>query len=137
MPAQLLKCLDLGTQPIGSGPNPRVIGGVRFAVFDFAGVLQATSLIQATGVFVGLNCGFKLEITLPRGVTAVCMRLAHWAKPSKISFLSPAGSTVGTVTLAATQNVAQEVVGSSTAGIKRIIVVPPSDETLLLSLCFG
>jgi hypothetical protein len=51
-------------------------------------------------------------------------------------FFSPAGTNVGTVTLAPTQNVAQEAVCTSPA-IQRIVVTPPSDETLLLTLCFG
>jgi hypothetical protein len=137
MPAQLLKCIDLGTLPIGTGPNPKVIQSVKFRVFDFAGVPKPSTEIKAIGAFVGLDAGYRLEIDFPRNVKSVCMRLVHFAKPPKVLFVSPAGTTVGTVILASTQKVAQEVVGTSTAGINRIVVVPPSNETLLLSLCFG
>ena len=134
MPAQLLKCIDLGTFPIGPGPGP--IPGVSFSAFDFASGPVPTK-ISALGAFVGLDAEHRLEIKLPKGVKSVCRRLVHLARPPKVLFISPAGTTVGTVVLDPTQNVAQEVVGTSTAGIRQIIVVPPNNETLLLSLCFG
>ena len=136
MPAQLLKCIDFATIPIGPGPNPRVIQTVKFAVFDFAGAPLATSQVKTSGAFQGLDAGFRLEITFRRPVLAVCMSLVHTARAPKVDFFSPAGANVGTATLAPTQNVAQEVVCTSRA-IQRIVVTAPSDETLLLALCFG
>ena len=133
MPAQLLKCIDLESLPVGPlGPIP----GVSFSVFDSSGGSMPTQ-ISPLGAFVGLDAGYRLEIKLPKGVKAVCMRLVHLAQPPKVLFISPAGTTVGTVVLDPAQNVAQEVVGTSTAGIRRIIVIATSAETRLLSLCFG
>jgi len=137
MPAQLLKCIDFSTLPVGPGPNPRSISGIKFSVFDHTATLLPTSQIKASGAFVGLDTSFQLEIVFPRrGVKAVCMSLVHTARAPKIAFFSSAGTLVGTATLAATQNVAQEVVCTS-ASIKRIVVKAPSDETLLLTLCYG
>ena len=137
MPAKLLKCIDFSTFPVGPGPNPRAISGIRFSVFDFNNVLLPTSQIKASGAFVGLDTGFRLEIEFPRkGVKAICMSLTHTARPPRIAFISAAGNTVGTATLAATQNVAQEVECTSPS-IKRVIVKAPSDEALLLTLCYG
>jgi hypothetical protein len=136
MPAQLLKCIDFATIPVGSGPNPRVIQAVRFAVFNSAGAPLASSQIKSQGTFRGLDAGFRLEITFRRPVRAVCMSLVHFARAPRVAFFSAAGNNVGTATLAQTQAVAQEVVCTSTA-IQRIVVRPPSDETLLLALCFG
>ncbi len=137
MPAQLLKCIDFGAIPVGSGPNPRTIQNTKFRVFDFANIPQVTAEIKVISSFVGLDAGHRLEIELPRNVKAVCMRLVHFARAPKVTFFSSAGTKVGTVTLAATQKIAQEVVGTSTAGIVRIIVESPSNEVLLLSLCSG
>jgi hypothetical protein len=136
MPAQLLKCINFATIPVGSGPNPRLIQAVKFAVFDHTGAPLASSQVKSQGAFHGLDAGFRLEITFRRPVRAVCMSLVHFARAPKVGFFSAAGTNVGTVALAPTQSVAQEVVCTSTA-IQRIVVQPPSDETLLLALCFG
>ena len=136
MPAQLLKCIDFATIPIGLGPNPRLIQAVKFSVFDHTGTPLASSQVKTQGTFQGLDAGFRLEMTFRRPVRAVCMSLVHFARAPKVGFFSSAGTNVGTVTLAPTQNVAQEAVCTSPA-IQRIVVTPPSDETLLLTLCFG
>lgn len=81
MPAQLLKCIDLGAFPIGPGPGP--IPGVSFSAFDFAGGPVPTK-ISALGAFVGLNAEHRLEIEVPKGVKSVCMRLVHLAQPPKV-----------------------------------------------------
>ena len=136
MPAQLLKCIDFATIPVGPGPNPRLIQTVKFAVFDHTGAPLPSSQVKTQGTFQGLDAGFRLEMTFRRPVRAVCMSLVHFARAPKVEFFSPAGTNVGTVALTPTQNVAQEAVCTSTA-IQRIVVTPPSDETLLLALCFG
>lgn len=133
MPAQLLKCIDFATVPVG--PVPPVIQTVKFAVFDHTGAPLASE-VKNWGAFQGLNAGFRLEVTFRRPVLAVCMSLVHFARAPKVEFFSSAGTNVGTVTLAPTQKVAQEVVCTSKA-IQRIVVTAPSDETLLLALCFG
>ena len=97
---------------------------------------MASSQVKALGTFQGLDAGYRLEVTFRRPVLAVCMSLVHFARAPKVEFFSSAGTNVGTVTLAPTQKAAQEVVCISKA-IQRVVVTAPSDETLLLALCFG
>jgi len=135
MPANLLSCTDIAVQPTGPGPNPRTIGNAQFAVFDFAGSPHPNS--QILGAPAGpkvMDAGHRLEIKFRRPVSAVCMSLFHTAQAPNVRFFSPAGSVVGNVTLATTQNVIQEVVASSKA-IARIVVTSNANEARLVSLC--
>jgi hypothetical protein len=140
MPAQLLKCIDFSTVTPPSGPNPRTISGVSFRVLGHPPSVPVplNTHIKTQGPFHGLDCGYGLEITHPRhGFTVVCMSLVHWSQPAKIRFTTAAGTLVGSVTLAATQNVAQKVVCTSRARIEKVLIMPPSDETFLLAFCFS
>lgn len=138
MPAQLLKCIDFASIAAGIGPNPRIIQGVKFTVFDHAGLVLANSRVgKAPPAGNGLDMGHRLLIEFGKNkVQAVCMQMIHFAQPPVVRFISTAGSAVGIVALAPTQKIVQDVVGTSTS-IGQIIVDSPANEAFLLSLCFG
>src|SRR5258707_858307 len=107
MPASQLGCIDFTTQPVGSGPNPRVIGNASFRAFDFAGAPLSNTQVNSWGASRGLNCGYRLEVTFRRPVRVVCMSLVRQAAAGRVTFLSTAGSVVGLVPTTLPQNVIQ------------------------------
>jgi hypothetical protein len=133
MPATVLTCVDLSAMPVG--PGPTVVGPLVFKAFDHTGAAVPTT-IRTQGTFRGLDCARRLDVTFRRRpAQAICLSIAHWARPAKIDFYGPSG-VIATVTIPAAQNVAHEVVATGRA-ILRVVITAPSDETLLLKFCYG
>jgi len=114
---------------------------VEFTVWDATGVppppfaLAPNSRIQTQGVFTGLDCGFKLEIAILAGTARqVAVKLVHFARPATVEAFESTGALAQSAVMGPTQNTAQLItlVGKS---INRVVVTPPSDETLLLEFC--
>ena len=132
------ECIDLSALPIASGPNPLVVQGVSFLVSDYTSTVLPNSTIRTDGGFNGLDAGFTLEITLPAGsqYQNVALTLVQFATAPKIVAFS-GGSAVASGTMTVGQKVAETVTLSVPSPvIDRIVVSPPSDETLLLKLCY-
>ena len=130
-------CIDFSTMTTGDGfPNPRVEQGVRFTVHDFAGAPTAGTRITTMGsAFTGLDVGFRTEIALPAGCTAVEATLVHLSQPATLEAFEGTGASAGARTMTAGQNT-PETLRITGSAITRAVITAPQDETLLLRFCF-
>jgi hypothetical protein len=135
MPASLLGCIDFTTQHPGTGPNPRVAGGASLTVLVLGGTPSPSTALKQQGTFRGFDCGHELDVAFRKPVRMVCLSIVRFAQAGRVTFFSPAGSVVGVIPRAGPQSTAQHLACSSTAGIARIVVIAPKQETLLLELC--
>jgi hypothetical protein len=131
-------CIDFTAEPLGFGPNPATYQDVSFLVMDHTGSPMAdTEIRNDGGVYVGLNVGFSLEITLPAAYQEVTLTLVHFARPAEAVAYN--GSTIITSATMASRQGTPETLTLSAASpeIDRVVVTPPSDETNLLKLCYS
>lgn len=130
-PAQ---CLDLRGIPRGAYGNPWTVQDHTFQVFDHTGSPVAEAEIRTFGAFTGLDASFRTEVDLPdASTTSVDITLVHFSTAPTVEALDAAGNTVdaATMTVAATP----ETLTLHGAGIVKLVVTPPQDETLILEIC--
>lgn len=128
-------CVDFQTFLPVTLPNPWAYGGIQFIARDHAGGLFTSPGIRRDGVFVGLNCGGQLEITLPSPCNSVDVTLVQFTpSPAIVTAFNASGATVATALTSGLQSVA-ETRTLNGLGIARIVIVAPSYETSLLGLC--
>ena len=125
-------CLQLGGFPAGSHPNPWTIAGYEFHVFDWTGAPAATAEISGWG-FGGLNANYSTHIELPSATTAVDITLVHYSSPATVTAYNAAGVAVDSAIM--TVSNVPETLHLSGAGITRLIVNAPQNETLILEIC--
>lgn len=130
----LSSCVDFQTLPVMSVPNPWFYQGISFFARDFTGGPLAFPGIRRDGVFTGLNCGWQLEMDLPSPCNSVELTLAHFSAPAIATAYDASGTAVATAAMSGPQNMAQTLALNG-LGITRVVIVAPSDETLLLGLC--
>lgn len=144
------RCIDYQSYPVGLGKNPRNERGLLFEVrgntgcisLPFAGprlskVLQRLSQteIRALNGFTGLHCGFELEVRLPFKVSMVAISLVHFAQPGRVIAFDGREKQLATAEMSSPKGQA-ETLRIEGDEIERVLIVAPSDETLLLRFCY-
>ena len=128
-------CIDLSALP-GAGPNPRIVQGVGFTVYDFSGAPVLNTQIRTMGSgFTGLDVGFTTEVKLPVPCTAVEATLVTFAQPAQLEAFEADGTSAGAVSMTVGQGVAETLRITGTA-IDRAVITAKQNETLLLRFCF-
>jgi hypothetical protein len=128
-------CTDFRTIPVDSYQNPWTLGGASYLVRDHAGTVVPAAEVKTIGGHTGLDCGFSLEIALAAPVSSARVSLVHFATPATVeAFVG--GVPVGSQTMTAAGGT-PETLAFAAAGIDRLVVKPPNDETLLLKLCLA
>ena len=102
---------------------------------DHTGAVVPATEVRTDGGHTGLNCVFGLEVALAAPVSSVRLSLVHFAAPATVEAYA-AGVPVGAQTMTAAGGT-PETLTFAAAGIDRVVVKPPSNETLLLELCVG
>jgi hypothetical protein len=115
-------CVDLTT---GTAPPP---GPVTFTV------LGGPAQIRPMGAFVGLDVLRHTTVTLP-SASSIEATLVTFAQAATAEAFDAAGASVGVATMSGAQAVA-ETLTINGAGIVRVEIAAPVDETLLLRFCF-
>jgi len=93
------------------------------------------TLITTDGGLTGLDCGFGVQATLPYPVPYAELRLVSFAQPASLEACDVGGTVVGSAAMSGPDGTAQTIAFHGVA-ISRILVTPPNNETLLLSICF-
>jgi hypothetical protein len=127
------RCADFRTFAIGSYPNPWVVAGASYLVRDHTGAVLPAAEVRSDGGHTGLNSGFSLEIVPAAPVSSARLTLVHFATPPKVEAFA-GGVVVDSQTMTAAGGT-PETLTFAAAGIDRLVVTPPSNETLLLELC--
>ena len=129
-------CDDFRTFTPPTGSNPLTTSRAKYTVHQFGGAVPPTYTISSWGGTTGLNCGFELEIEVVGDpCPTVSVTLVHFAQPATIEAFNDDGSLAGTKTMTAAQRTAQTF--DFSGKIRRVVITPPSDETLLLEFCCG
>ncbi len=131
--AQKMVVVDLRSQAPGSGPNPRVVDGVSFQVFDYDGSAAKETQIDNWGGFTGLNCGFSVEVTLPATTALAALELATFASPADVTAFNADGSVADKASTNPDTN-PPETLTLKGSTIQRLVIQAPQNETLLLRL---
>ncbi len=138
--AESRQCVRFLRRQAGPLPNPYREQGTTFTVRDATGALQQRARIAVqntvSGPLSGLDCGFGLEIELPRPASYVELNLTHFALPAKVQAFNSDGSPAGSATMQ-NQRGTPEILRLTGRAIQRVIVTAPRDETLLHEICFG
>jgi hypothetical protein len=103
-------------------------------VFDHTGSPTPTTEIRTWGTSTGLDLSYRTEIALAAPASAVDVTLVSFAQPAKATALDAGGTVVDSQVMLSAGGVPQTL-HLTGAGIARLVVEPPSDETLLLELC--
>ncbi|HEX6077663.1 MAG TPA: hypothetical protein VFZ32_20695 [Micromonosporaceae bacterium] len=127
-------CIDFRPRAGFVGPNPLIVADTTFEVRGHDGTPAAHTQVQL-GNLVGLNCGHRLQISLPCKASTVELTLAHFSSPGRVSALNSAGAVVATASIPTQQGVSH-VLNLSGQDIVRVVVEAPQDETLLHQICF-
>jgi hypothetical protein len=129
-------CVEFEDMSVGSGPNPRTEKGAKFTIFDHAGAMTGSSEIVSWGGHTGLHCDYKTTIELPAPCNLVKATLVHFNPAgAKVIALNSGGGVVDSAALPSTQGV-EHGVSLGGAGIVRVEIEAPQDETLLLAICW-
>jgi hypothetical protein len=127
------RCTDFRTFTVGPYPNPLTVAGASYLVRDHTGAVVPAAEVRTDGGHTGLNCVFGLEVTLPAPTSSARLTLVHFAAPATVEAYA-GGVVVGTQTMTAAGGT-PETLTFTGAGIDRLVVKPPNNETLLLELC--
>jgi hypothetical protein len=98
-------CIDFRPRAGFVGPNPLIEADTTFEVRGHDGTPAAQTQVIEQGNLAGLNCGHRLEISLPCKANAVELTLAHFSSPGRLLALNSAGSVVATASLPTQQGV--------------------------------
>lgn len=127
------RCTDFRTFAVGSYPNPLSVAGASYLARDHTGAVVPATEVRTDGVHTGLNCVSGLEVTLPAPASSVRLAVVHFVAPATVEAFA-GGIVVGSQTMTAAGGT-PETLTFTGAGIDRLVVKPPSNETLLLELC--
>jgi hypothetical protein len=127
-------CTDFRKLPKGTGSNPRKEPTGNYTIRGANGQPLGQSMIRSSGVHIGLDCGFRLDIELAEAVEEVHLLLVRFAVSPKIAAIREDGSTAATASMSDAQGQAETVTlrGKS---FRRLVIEAPQNELLLLELC--
>lgn len=126
-------CLDFTTFPEATHPNPWVVQGTQFHVFDFSASPVANTRIQTWSGFTGLDVSFTTLVRLPAPASSVSITMVHFATAPTVVALDAANNVVDAASMTVA-NVA-ETLSLSGPGIVALKISAPQDESLILELC--
>lgn len=132
-PAPMI-CTAFGSMPVGLGPNPRAGNQASFRVFQFNGAPAPNTRIQVIANIRGLDCGFRCEATLANPASSVTLALVHFAQPGVIQALNSSNQVVASANMGPAGQLQSYVLNG--AGIRRVVIRCPQDETLLVRFCY-
>jgi hypothetical protein len=127
-------CIDFSAYPPSPTPNPLTIQGATFFAQDHLGAPWPNPGIKNYGAFTGLDCGFRLDIDMPKLCQRVDVTLAHYSTPAQVVAYNADGSVAGTAIMSGPQNIA-ETLSINGTNIQKVVIVAPQNETLLLKIC--
>jgi|GEM_PF-591370 len=132
-PAPMI-CTAFGSMPVGLGPNPRPGTQASFRVFQFTGAPAPNTRIRTMASIRGLDCGFRCEATLASTASSVTLALVHFAQPGVIQALNASNQVVASTNMGPAGQLRSYVLNA--AGIRRVVIRCPQDETLLVRFCY-
>jgi hypothetical protein len=92
--------------------------------------------IRTVGAVRGLDCGVRLEVALPSTATFVEASVVPFAGPVKLLAVNAAGDVVGAAPTSGGGGQPETLLVRA-SGIVKVVFEVPSNEALLLRLCFG
>ena len=128
-------CIDFRSRAGFVGPNPLVEGDTRFEVRGHDGSPAAQTQVIQSGTLAGLQCGHRLEISLPCKASVVDLTLSHFSSRGTLLALNSAGSVVATASLPTQQGV-PHVIQLSGQHIVRVVIEAAQEKALLHEVCF-
>jgi hypothetical protein len=128
------ECVDFRDVEEREFDNPTQIEGFYFEVYDYAGTPAQSARIVGWGGLQGIDCGFRLEVKLPFTAQEVEVTLAHFAKPADVEAYDPNGALVASATMSAPNGQPETLVLAANQ-IAGVVVIPPSDETIVIEIC--
>lgn len=130
-----LTCVRFETVDVGNISNPRVKDNVTFTVFDHNGQQKPESRVRPVAGGVALDMGFSTRIDLPCAADRVVILATNSASPGKIRALKGNGQEVDSQPFDRSEQAPVQVVLQG-KGIRRLEVIAPQNEAMLLSLCY-
>jgi hypothetical protein len=129
-------CIDFSTRQPGNVANPLTEQGAVFRAFDFQGAPLNPGRITNAGNQIGLDLGFRTQVTLPAPCSTVQVRMAHTSTPVRAVARNTAGAVVDdqVMTVGAGQS---QTLTLSGQGITDVELTPPQNEAVLQEICFG
>ena len=116
-------------------PNPSNVGtAFRVTVLDFNNMPYPAVRIGGTGARRGLDVGFRTELSFAVPMRSVSLTQVTMARAAKAAAFDRTGAIVDRAAMSGAQNVA-EILQLTGAGIVRVVIDSPSDETLLVRVC--
>jgi hypothetical protein len=135
-PASASVTVNFMPVPVGIGPNPRVVAGTTFGVYNSSGVLMpSTSIVSWGGAPNGLYAGFRTLIKLPVPLKIGKLLLTHFGSPVKVNAYSSGGVLLASAMTAAPSG-ATETLYFTGSGIQYLIVFSPQSRVALHYLYF-
>lgn len=128
-------CVELGTLPVASHPNPWTVQDVGFEVRTWTDALAGSADVVNWGSHTGLNANYHTVVTLPEPASQVDITLVHFVTQATVEAVNAAGVVVATATMTVGQDT-PETLSLSGPGITQLHVRPPQDETLITRLCW-
>lgn len=129
-----LACTRFSTLPVGTGPNPRSVGGATYRVFAFGGAPAPNTRIVNWGGRRGLDAGYRTVIR-HRSCKRVTLTLMHWAQPARVRAFNAAGALVATRTMSVPQGTDETLTLSHVSGIVQVVIDSPADEVVIRRYC--
>jgi len=128
-------CIDFSAYPPAPQPNPWLVNGtVRFFALDHLNNPWPNPGIKDYGGFVGLDCGFTMNIQLPSPCNQVMLKLVHFSRPAKVIAFDSSMGYLSSAAMSGPQGVV-ETLTLTGPGIVYVRIEAPQNETLLQMIC--
>jgi hypothetical protein len=130
------RCVDFVSDPVATGPNPRVDFDVQFEVHSTPGaaatLAPSSSIVTAPGSGAGLLCAQELQVTLPRPASVVDVVVSQAPAGSNIAALRADGALVKQHALPSGSRQRVTMSGEGITGL----LLHTNGEAVLHELCF-
>jgi hypothetical protein len=135
-PASASVTVNFMPAPVGVGPNPRVVAGTAFGVYNSSGVLMPNTSIVSWGVAPhGLYAGFRTLIKLSTPLRIGKLLLTHFGSPVKVNAYSSGGVLLASASTVAPSGTTETLYFKG-SGIQYLIVFSPQSRVALHYLYF-
>lgn len=131
----LRPCLSFSQLEPQSYPNPWYSQGFMLDVREATGAPASVAAVKANSGHTGLDCGFTLRVTLPQPAQEIHAVLVCFAGPARLAAFDSDGSVAGVATTSGVQRQPERLTVRG-ASIETAEITAPSDETLLLEVCY-
>jgi hypothetical protein len=126
------ECANLDAEPLGLGPNPRIVAGASFMTRDANGDLTSNTSIEMLGPRSGVAVQHSTEVILPCLAHRVTVVILHQADTPVVQAYDVAGHLLQQEQVMAPQ----ALVELNANGIARVRVTAPQQETIIHQLCY-